>query len=263
MAPSTSLTMRREGMVTCTYVPLRPSMRPVTWMSLPPVPGNITVNAAPSIERRLFDRPHGRVRGVAKVGEELRRSRSEHESALVPVAPRLPASADHDSPGLRGWGWPPDPLVRSPPPRYPGHQPRRPSPGSHFRRCASRYRPGSRTRSGGRIVDCSSLGVGSSRSNADPTTPSAINAVAINARSSTRISGDGIVRDPGADDLRPTGHAWRSSTATRGRRCLISARLGQRRLDDRRGHGLRAVGIEHRLEKSIELEVAVMPAALR
>ena len=58
--------MRRDGMVICTYVPLRPSVRPVTWMSLPPVPGQHHRQRRPSIERRLVDRSHGRVRRVAE-----------------------------------------------------------------------------------------------------------------------------------------------------------------------------------------------------
>ena len=75
-------------MVTCTNTPAGPSMRPVTWMSEPPVPTSVAVRPSP-VEARGGNDTHVTTGGVTKVGKELCGRRSEHEPALRPVAPRL------------------------------------------------------------------------------------------------------------------------------------------------------------------------------
>ena len=93
-------------MVTCTDVPLRPSMRPVTWMSLPPVPGNIAVNAGHPSSVVSSIGPMGVFAVSRRSVEELGGRRSEHEPGVTFVAPRLPAGTDHDSAELPGCGSP-------------------------------------------------------------------------------------------------------------------------------------------------------------
>ena len=142
---------RREGMFTSTYFPPRPRMRPVTWMSEPPVPGSITARAGHHRASSRRWRPWS-AHGVTKIGEELRRSRSQHESdrrdrGSTPRRPsrsRCPGPAPAEAgrtgscPHLGPRHW-----------RSAGHP--GPHPGNHLRDatsrlCGSRYRPASHTR---------------------------------------------------------------------------------------------------------------------